>query len=293
MKVKEESEKVGLKLNIQKTQIMVSSPITSWQIDGETVETVWDFIFGGSQITADGDCGHEIKRRLLLWRKVMTNLDIILRSRNITLPIKVHIVKAIVFPVVTYGYESWTKKNAEHWSIDAFELWCWRRLSRVPWTARRSNQWVLKEIGPEYSLEGLMLKLKPLWPHDAKNWLIWKNPDARKDWRQEEKGTTEDEMVGWHNQLNGHEFEQALGVGDGQESLVCCNPRGGKESDTMSDWTEPNWPGIELAFPSLEGDIFTTGPPRKFPFFNPIIWVFWLMCWTILFKDTDLQLVEK
>ena len=160
MKVKEESENVGLKLNIQKTKIMAPSPITSWQIGGETVETVADFIFLGSKITADGDCSHEIKRRLLLRRKVMTNLDSMFKSRDITLSTKVCLVKAIVFPVIMYGCESWTTKKAEGWRIDAFELWCWRRLLRVPWTARRSNQSILKEISPEYSLEGLMLKLK-------------------------------------------------------------------------------------------------------------------------------------
>ena len=160
IKVKEDSEKIGLNLNIQKTKIMASSPITSWQIDGETVETVADFIFLGSKITADGDCSHEIKKRLLIGRQVMTKLDSILKSRNITLPTKVHLVKAMVFPVVIYGCESWTIKKAEHQRIDAFELWCWRRLFRVPWTARRSNQSILKEIRPECSLEGLMLKLK-------------------------------------------------------------------------------------------------------------------------------------
>ena len=158
MKVKEESEKVGLKLNIQKTKIMASGPITSWQTD---VETVSDFIFGGSKITADGDCSHEIKTCLLLGRKVMTNLDSIFKSRDITLPTKVHLVKVMVFPVVMYGCESWTVKKAERRRIDTFELWCWRRLLRVPWTARRSNPSILKEISPEYSLEGLMLKLKP------------------------------------------------------------------------------------------------------------------------------------
>ena len=155
MKVKEESEKVGLKLNTQKTKIMASGPITSWQIDGETVETVADFIFLGSKITADGDCSHEIKRHLLFGRKVMTNLDSILKSRDITLPKKVCLVKAMVFPVIT-----WTIKKAEHQRTDAFELWCWRRLLRVPWTARRSRQSILKEISLECSLEGLMLKLK-------------------------------------------------------------------------------------------------------------------------------------
>ena len=160
MKVKEESEKVDLKLNIQKTKIMASGPITSWQIDGETVETVADFILGGSKITADGDWSHEIKRHLLLGRKVMTNLDSIFKSRDITLPTKVHLVKAMVFPVVMYGCESWTIKKAKHRRIDVFELWCWRRLLRVPWTARRSNQCILKEISAGCSLEGLMLKLK-------------------------------------------------------------------------------------------------------------------------------------
>jgi len=209
MKVKEESEKVGLKLSIQKTKIMASGLISSWQINGETVETVADFIFWGSRITADGDCSHEIKRCLLLGRKTMTNLDSILKSRDITLPIKVCLVKAMVFPVVMYGWESRIIKKAECQRTDAFELWCWRRLLRVPWTARRSNQSILKEISPECSLEGLMLKLK------LQNFghLIW-----RADWfektlmlgkirRQEEKGTTEDEMVGWHHRLNGYEFK--------------------------------------------------------------------------------------
>ena len=159
-KVKEESEKVGLKLNIQKTKIMASGPITSWEIGGETVETVSDFTFWGSKITADGDCSHEIRRRLLLGRKVMTNLDSIFKSRDITLPTKVRIVKAMVFPVVMYGCESWTVKKAECGRIDAFELWCWRRLLRVPWTARRSSQSILKEFSPGCSLEGLMLRLK-------------------------------------------------------------------------------------------------------------------------------------
>ena len=160
MKVKEENEKVGLKLHIQITNIMASGPITSWQIDGETVEIVTDFIFGSSKINAVGDCNHEIKRRLVLGRKVMTNLDSILKSRDITFPTKVRLVKAMVFPVIMYGCESWTVKKAECQRIDAFELWCWRRLLRVPWTARRSKQSILKEISPGCSLEGLMLKLK-------------------------------------------------------------------------------------------------------------------------------------
>ena len=159
MKVKEENEKAGLKFNIQKTKIMASGPITSWQIDGETVGTLTDFIFLSSKITADSDCSHEIKRHLLLRRKAMTNLDNILKSRDITLLTKVCLVKTMVFPVVVNGYESWTIKKAEHRRIDAFELWCWRRPLRVPWTARRSNQSILKKISSEYSLEGLMLKL--------------------------------------------------------------------------------------------------------------------------------------
>ena len=201
MKVKEESEKVGLKLNIQKTKIMASSLITSWQIDEETVETVSDLIFFGSKITADGDCSHEILRRLLLGRKVMTNLDSILKSRDITLPTKVRLVKAMVFPVVMYGCESWTVKKAEHRIIDAFELWYWRRLLRETWTARRSNQSILREISPEYSLERLMLKLKlQYFGHlmertDSleKTLMLGKIEGGRR------KGTTEDEMVGWHH----------------------------------------------------------------------------------------------
>ena len=187
-----------------------------------------DFIFLGSKITADGDCSHEIKRQLLLGRKAVTNLDNILKSRDITLPTKVCLVKATVLLVVTYGCESWTIKKAEHWRIDAFELWCWRRLLRVPWTARRSNHLILREIRPEYSLEGLMLKLKlqyfgcPIQRTDLLE-------NARKDWRWEEKGMTEDEMVGWHHWLNGHKFEQALGVGDGRGSLACCSQWGCKE----------------------------------------------------------------
>ena len=168
----------------------------------------WQTSFFGLKITADGDCSLEIKRHLLLGRKVMTNLDSILKSRDITLPTKVCLVKAMVFPVVMYGFESWTMKKAERQKIDAFELWCWRRLLRVPWTARRSSQSILKEIYPEYSLEGLMLKLKlQYFGHpDVKNWLNGKDPAAGKDWRWEEKKMTEDEMVGWHHRLNGHEF---------------------------------------------------------------------------------------
>ena len=164
--------------------------------------------FWGSKITADGDCSHEIKRHLLLGRKVMTNLDNILKSRDITLLTKVCLIKAMVFPVVMYGCECWTVKKAEHWKIDAFELWCWRRLLRVPWTARRTNQSILKEISPGCSLEGLMLKLKlQYFGHLMGSWLIGKDPDAGRDWGQEEKGMTEDEMSGWHHRLDGHEFE--------------------------------------------------------------------------------------
>ena len=172
----------------------------------------------------------------------MTNLDSILKSRDTTLPTNVHLVKAVVIPVVMYGCESWTVKKAEHWRIDAFELWCWRRLLRVPWTARRSSQSILKEISPGCSLDGLMLKLGTpvLQPPHAKSWLTGKDPNAGRDWGQEEKGTTEDEMAGWHHRLDGHEFEWTPGVGDGQGGLVCCNSWGRKESDTTErlNWTE-------------------------------------------------------
>ena len=169
----------------------------------------------------------------------MTNLDSILKSRDITLPTKVHLVKAMVFPVLMYGCESWTIKKAERWIIDAFELWCWRRLSRVPWTARRSNQSILKEISPGCSLEGLIEAETPIrWPPDVKSWLIWKDPDAGKHWGQDEKGMTEDEMVGWHHWLDGRGFGWTLGVGDGQGGLAYCSSWGGKELDT-TEWL--NW----------------------------------------------------
>ena len=192
-KVKEEN----LKLNIQKTKIMASGPIISWEIDGEAIETVTYFIFWVSKITADGDCSHEIKRCLLLGRKAITNLDSILKSRDITLPTKVHLVKVMIFSSShVWICESWTIKKAKHWRIDAFELWCLRRLLRVPWTARRSNQSILKEISPQYSLEKWYAEVETpiLWPPDAKSWLIRKYPDAEKDWRQEER--TKHEMVG-------------------------------------------------------------------------------------------------
>ena len=169
----------------------------------------------------------------------MTKLESILKSRDITLPAKVHLVRTVVFPVVMYRCESWTIKKAECWRIDAFELWCLRRLLRAPWTARRSNLSILKEISPEYSLEGLMLKLKLQYfgPLMVKNWLTRKGPDAGKGWRQQEKGITEDETVRWHHRLNGHEFEQALADGDGQGSLACCSPWGHKVSTRLRDWT--------------------------------------------------------
>ena len=206
-KLTDESERGAWKswLKAQKTKIMVYGPITSWEIDGETVA---DFIFGGSKITADGDCSPEIKRRLLLRRKVMTNLDSMLKSRDITLPTKVHLLKAMVFPVVMYGCEMWTIKKAVRRRIDAFELWCWRRLLRVLWTARRSNQSILKEISPGYSLEGLMLKLKLqhfghlTWTVDSleKSLMLGGiGGRRRRGWQ--------DEMAGWHRQLDGHGFE--------------------------------------------------------------------------------------
>ena len=213
-KVKEKSEKADLKLNIQKTKIMAS----------------------------DDDCSHEIKRCLLLGRKTMTNLDSILKGRDITLPTKVHLVKAMVFPVVMYGCETWTIKKAEHQGIDAFELWSWRRLLRIPWTARRSNQSILKEINHKYSLEGLMLKLKLqyfghlMWRTDSLGkTLMLGNTEGRR-----RRGCQRLRWLEWHHQLDGHEFEQAPGVGDGQGSLACCSPWGHQGSDTTEqlNWTE-------------------------------------------------------
>jgi len=213
---------------------MASGPITSWQIDGETMETVAEFILGGSKITADGDCSHEIKRHVLLERKVMTNLDSILKSRDITLLIKVCLVKAIVFPVVMYGCASWTIKKAECQRIDAFELWCWRKLLRVSWTARRYNQSSLKEISPGCSLERLMLKLKLQYfghlmrrADSFEKTLMLGKIEGRG-----EKGTAEDEMIGWHHRLSGHGFGWTPGVGDGQGGLACYSPWGHKELDT-------------------------------------------------------------
>ena len=225
---------------------MASGPITSWEIDGETLETVSDFIFWGSKIISDGECSHEIKRHFLLRRKVMTNLDSIFKSRDITLPTKVHLVKAVVFPVIVYGCESWAVKKAERWRIDAFELWCWRRLLRVPWTARTSNQSILKEISPGIYLEGMMLKLKlQYFGHPMRRVAsLEKTLVLGGIWGQEKKGTTEDEMAGWHHWLDGHESEWTPGVGDGQRGLACWDSWGCKESD-MNWVTELNWRTIK------------------------------------------------
>ena len=198
------------------------------------VETVTDFIFLGSKITVDGDWSHEIKRCLLHGRKVMINLDSILKSRDLTLPTKFHIIKAMVFPVVMYRCEIWTIKKAEHWRINAFIV-CSRRLLRVPWTARRSNQSILEEINSEYSLEGLIdaeAEGPIFWPPDGNSQITGKGTDAGKDWRPEERAVTEDEMVRWHYQFNGHEFKQNSGDREGQGSLACCSPWGHKELDT-------------------------------------------------------------
>ena len=220
---------------------MASGPITSWQIDGETVA---DFIFGGSRITADVDCSHEIKIRLLLGRKVRTNLGNIFKSRDITLSTKVHLVKAMVFPVIMYGCESWTIKKDERQRIDAFELWFWRTLESAldckeiqPVHPKGNQSWVFIERTDAEDESPI------LWPPNAKNWLICKDLDGGKDWRWVEKGMTEDEMVGWHHQLDGHEFALTPGVGDGQGGLPCCSSWGCKESDVtewlnwLTDWT--------------------------------------------------------
>ena len=205
--------RIDLKLNIQKTKIMASGPITSWEINGKTVETVSDFIFFCSKITTDGDCSHEIKRCLLLWRKVMTNLDSILKSWDITLPTKVCLVKAMVFPVVMYRCESWTVKKVERWRIDAFEVWCCRRLLRVPWTASPLDCKEIQPVHPTGNQSWIFIGRTDAETsaNTLATWcekpIIGKDPDAGKDWGQEEKGVTEDEMVGWHHWLNGHEFE--------------------------------------------------------------------------------------
>ena len=236
MKVKEESEKVGLKLNIQKTNIMASSPITSWQIDGSKVETVADFIFLCSKITSHSDCSHEMKRCLLLARKTMIKLESTLKSRDIILLTKVHLVKAVVFLGVMYGCESWTIKKTEHWRTDTFELWCWRNSwESFSWTERRSNQSILKEINSEYSLQGLMLKLKlqyfgQLFERASsmeKTLMLGKIEGRRR------RGWQRMKWFVWHHQLNGQEFEQTLGHSEVEGRLVCWSPWGCKQLDRI------------------------------------------------------------
>ena len=241
---------------MQKTKIMASGPITSWEIDGETVETVSDFIFLCSKITADGDCSHEIKRCLLLGRKVMTNLDSIFKSRDLTLPTKVHLVKAMVFPAVMCGCESWTVKRAERRRIDAFELWCWRTLESPleckeiqPVHSKGDQSWVF--IGRTDAKAETPI----LWPTHAKSWLIGKDSDAGRDWGHEEKRMTEDEMAGWHHWLDGHESEWTLGVGDRQGGLACCNSWGRKESDTTE---QLNWTDVKITKGRLDQVIAIT-----------------------------------
>ena len=242
MKVKEESEKAGLKLNIQKTKIMASSPITSWQIGGETMETVRDFIFLGSKITADGDCSYEIQTCLLLGRKAMTNLNSILKSRDIPLPTKVHLVKAMFFSSSHVWMweldhkEGWVPKNWYFWIMEL------EKTLESPLDCKE-----IKQVRPKGNQSWIFIgrtdaeaETPILWPPDVKNWLLGKDPDSGKDWRQEEKGTTEDEMVGWHHWLDGHEFEPDPGVGDEQGSLACCGPWGHKELNMTEqlNWTE-------------------------------------------------------
>ena len=209
------------------------------------------WFWGDFKISTDGDCSHEIKRCLLLGRKTLTNLDSILKSRNITLATKVCLVKAMTFPVVMFGCESWTIKKGEHQRIGAFELWCWRKLLRVPWIAKRSNQSILKEINWIFIGKTDAEAEAPIfWPPDVKSQLIGKDLDAEKDWRQEEKGTTEDEMVGWHRRLNGHEFKQTLGNSEGQGSLVCCSPWVSNSQMWLRKWTTTT--AVGQSYPSAE-----------------------------------------
>ena len=241
MKVKEESEKAGLKLNIRKTKIMASGPITSWQIDGETIETVRDFIFLGSKITADGDCSHEIKRCLLLGRKALTNLESIPKSRDITLPTNFHLVKAVVFPIAMYGCESWTIKKAEHQRIDAFELWCWRRLLRVPWTARRSNQSPLKEISPEYSLKDWCWRWNSntlaTWCKELTHWKrLWCWERLKAEGKRDDRG-----WDGWMASLTRWTWVwTSCRSWWWTRSLACCSPWDHKEPDATEQliWTD-------------------------------------------------------
>ena len=242
--------KSGLKLNIQKTKIMAFSPITSWQIDRETMETVINFFFFlASKITADGDCSHERKRHLLLRRKAMTSQDSVLKSRDITLPTKICLVRGMVFPVVMDGCESWTVKKAEHQRISVFEVWCWKRLES-PLDCKE-----IRLVHPKGNQSWIFIRRTDIeaatpmfWPPDVKNWLTGKDPDAGKDWGQEEKGTTE-EMVGWHHQLDGHECEQTLGVGDGQGSLACWSPWVCTESEVTE---QLNWGGSKSRGSGME-----------------------------------------
>ena len=241
MKVKEESEKVGLKLSIQKTKILASGPITSWEIDGETVETVSNFIFLGSQITADGDCSHEIKRCLLLGRNVVTKLDSTLKSRDITFPRKVCLVKAMVFPVVMYGCESWTVKKAEHWKIDSFKLWCWRRLLRVPWTARRSNQSILKEVILGCFLEGqMMLKLKlQYFGHLMRRTdLLEKTLMLGKIEGRRRKGLQRMRLLGGITNLMGMSLSKLQGLVKNREAWHAAGHGVAKSRTWLSNWTQ-------------------------------------------------------